>query len=398
MIDIQIFHIIEAAYDLSEGRQKAIRNIAKAATGAIPRGPVTVMHFDSDAQLDPDSVCFERADQEYVSRFLEWQRVTPAVHQFALSLTPRAIHFRTEACEPLPDELKTMARQLFPLCVMANTGDGGGLHVAFGDPDLREWRPAQVRHFHGIALHLAAAWRLRRVLEVDAILPAIAPELGVGSPSTLTPNAHTPTAREALRHAVLAWEQARTHRRSASDQELWPALLAGRWSLTDAFTVVGTRYIVAYENSAESVTLRALSWREQSVLELALAGRSGKWIAVELQLSESAVTRTLRTSLRKIGATDTSALAGVRTARFKPLDGPSPGVHLAVAQLMPAAPSLSSLSGAERAIVAGILSDNPIAAIARERGTSPRTVAHQIASTYRKLGVSSRRELLALLI
>ena len=36
------------------------------------------------------------------------------------------------------------------------------------------------------------------------------------------------------------------------------------------------------------------------------------------------------------------------------------------------------------------------AAIARERGTSPRTVAHQITSTYQKLGVSSRRELLAL--
>jgi DNA-binding CsgD family transcriptional regulator len=36
------------------------------------------------------------------------------------------------------------------------------------------------------------------------------------------------------------------------------------------------------------------------------------------------------------------------------------------------------------------------AAIARERGTSPRTVAHQISSSYQKLGVSSRREPVAL--
>jgi DNA-binding CsgD family transcriptional regulator len=59
--------------------------------------------------------------------------------------------------------------------------------------------------------------------------------------------------------------------------------------------------------------------------------------------------------------------------------------------------SLESLSDAERAIVAGILGGKRITAIAHERGTSPRTVAHQIGSAYKKLGASSRRELLALL-
>jgi DNA-binding NarL/FixJ family response regulator len=192
------------------------------------------------------------------------------------------------------------------------------------------------------------------------------------------------------------WE--RTHRRSACDQELWPALVAGRWSLIDTLTVAGTRYLVASENPQETTTLRALSWREQSVLELALAGRSGKWIAVELRLSESAVTRALRTALRKIGAADTPALAGARTARFESLDGLIPDAHLAVARLTPATSPLASLTRAERAIVAGILGGKPLAAIAHERGTSPRTVAHQITSTYQKLGVSSCRELLALLI
>lgn len=399
MQGVQALLILEAAYNLSQSSQETMRDIARAATDTIPHGPVTVAHFAPDAQLDTDSVCFERADRRYVSRFLEWQQVAPLdIRRFALSLTPRAIHFQPETCEQLPTNLKPMAHSVFSLCVMANTGDGGGLHVTFAHPDLSDWRPARIRHFHEIAKHLAAAWRLRKALSIAATAPAIAAELHAdGSPSTLSPDASTPTARDVLRRAVLAREQARTGRRSASDQELWPALVAGRWSLLDAFTAAGTRYIIAYENSAEPVTLRTLSPREQSVLELALAGRSGKWIAVELQLSESAVTRTLRTALRRIGAADTAALAGMRTARFEPLDYLNAGGVLALARLTRAAPALASLSDAERAIVGGILGGKPIAAIACERGTSPRTVAHQIASTYQKLGVSSRRELIALL-
>ena len=50
----------------------------------------------------------------------------------------------------------------------------------------------------------------------------------------------------------------------------------------------------------------------------------------------------------------------------------------------------------ELSFVDGLLNVKRIAAIACERGTFPRTFAQQIASTYQKLGVSSRRELLAL--
>lgn len=399
MQDVQALQIVQAAYNLCESSQEAMKSIARAAANAIPHGPVAVADFAPDAQLEQHSVCFERAGQSYVSRFLDWQQVAPLdIRRFALSLTPRAVPFQPEACEQLPTHLKPMAHSVFSLCVMANIGDGGGLHVTFGHPDLGDWRPARIRHFHEIAKHLAAAWRLRKALSVATMAPAIAAELHAdGSPSTLSPDASTPTARDALRRAVLARERARTGRRSANDQELWPALVAGRWSLLDAFTAAGTRYIIAYENSAEPITLRTLSPREQFVLELAFAGRSGKWIAVELQLSESAVTRTLRTALRRIGAADTAALAGIRTARFEPLDCLNAGEGLAMARLTPAAPALASLSEAERAIVEGILSGKPIAAIACERRTSPRTVAHQLASTYQKLGVSSRRELLALL-
>jgi DNA-binding NarL/FixJ family response regulator len=106
----------------------------------------------------------------------------------------------------------------------------------------------------------------------------------------------------------------------------------------------------------------------------------------------------LPTALRRIDAADTAALAGIRTARSEPIDYLNAEGVLAMARLPPVAPALASLSDAERAIVECIPGGTPIAAIACERGTSPRTVTYQIASTYQKLGVSSRRELLALLI
>lgn len=206
----------------------------------------------------------------------------------------------------------------------------------------------------------------------------------------------TPVTREALRRAVLAWDQARTAPRSGADL-LWPAWLAGWWSLFDAFTAGGTRYIVAIRNPEPSVARHALTPREQIVLEQALAGRSGKWTASELNLSESVIARALRLALDKLGAPSTATLAGAPVLAFDPLPGVGTGADLAVARIAPPASSLANLSDAERSIVADLFGGKRIPAIALERGTSPRTVAHQIGSVYRKLGASSRRELFALL-
>jgi DNA-binding NarL/FixJ family response regulator len=174
-------------------------------------------------------------------------------------------------------------------------------------------------------------------------------------------------------------------------------LLDGRWSLFDAFTAGGVRYIVVVRNPAPIAARRALGSRERIVLEHVLAGRSGKWTACELMLSESVIARTLRLALDKLGADDTATLAGVQVLAFEPLHSVGAEVDLAIARTAPAARSLANLSDAERSIVADLFGGKRIPAIALERGTSPRTVAHQIGNVYRKLGASSRRELLALL-
>lgn len=391
-----IIGILEAACDLSKTTEEALRSIARAAAGVIARGPIAVVDL-GDAGSGSTGVYFERADDSYVSSFAEWQREVPTdMHRLARCLGPRAVQFRAELRGQLPTRLQSLVHELFPLCLLANTGDGGGLHIAFGHPELGEWRPARLSSFHEIAAHLAVAWRLRKALRA-ATAPAFAAERHPGA-ATAGAEAPPPTACETLRRAVVAHDRASALRGAACTQELWPALIAGRWSLLDTFTTDGTRYIVAHENPAGCEALRALSTRERSTLELALAGRSGKWIAAEMRLSESVVTRTLHAALRRLGVTDTAALSGVRTAWFEPLEGLHAGVELAIARLMPDPVVRANLSDAERAIVEGLLGGKRIAMIARERGTSPRTVAHQITSTYQKLGVSSRRELLALSI
>ncbi len=51
------------------------------------------------------------------------------------------------------------------------------------------------------------------------------------------------------------------------------------------------------------------------------------------------------------------------------------------------------LSAAERQVAADAASGLSNAAIAKKRGRSPRTIANQLASIYRKLKVASRAEL-----
>jgi DNA-binding CsgD family transcriptional regulator len=54
-----------------------------------------------------------------------------------------------------------------------------------------------------------------------------------------------------------------------------------------------------------------------------------------------------------------------------------------------------SLTPAERTVALGIVRGRSMADIAKDRGTSLRTVANQIQSIYEKLGVTSRLELVA---
>src|SRR5215831_4998377 len=97
-----------------------------------------------------------------------------------------------------------------------------------------------------------------------------------------------PAVREILRRAAIAQDRVTEKREPHHKLTLWERLLSGHWSILDVFSVRGIRYAIAYKKP-DGVAFRALAERDRTVLELALAGRSGKWIALELQLSESTV-------------------------------------------------------------------------------------------------------------
>ncbi len=62
---------------------------------------------------------------------------------------------------------------------------------------------------------------------------------------------------------------------------------------------------------------------------------------------------------------------------------------------VPAEAQFPPLTAAEHAVLSSILDGLTNAQIAARRGTSPRTVANQVATLFRKLGVRSRSELAA---
>lgn len=71
------------------------------------------------------------------------------------------------------------------------------------------------------------------------------------------------------------------------------------------------------------------------------------------------------------------------------------GLEVAVLSFPIASRSAPALTRAERDVARRLLAGEKMATIAKARGTAVRTVANQIASIYKKLGVNSRAELAA---
>jgi DNA-binding NarL/FixJ family response regulator len=387
--------LIEAAQDLdATPRDREVRLLSAAAqtfganrpvlAGPIPRG------------WDYSGFCVEEVarancDVDIVQGCLEVSAVMRRAERLAVGFAPPACVLMAGLLHASDAVVVARQRGVGDMVALLGTdGHGEGYQVLTLAPGAERWSRRVYAYWSQIAQHLGAAWRLvnhgpgevRATFSADGRVGDLAPE--------------AVTAREALRDAVLRREAARSHRRSADPEALWPAMVEGRWTLVDAFTSAGHRYVVAYENPATTPQLRAVEPTARMVLELLLSGRSGKWIALELGISEAAVVRRARSALRTLGACDLASLAGVRSAMFEPIYPVGSGPTLALARLTPVVSTMVDLSSAEREVMASVVAGKRTAAIARERGTSERTVSNQIASIYRKTGVTSRRELIAL--
>ena len=126
-----------------------------------------------------------------------------------------------------------------------------------------------------------------------------------------------------------------------------------------------------------------LTERQMEVLLLAARGHSNKYIAHELATSVATVATHVARAKTKLGVR--SRLDLIRTVATVPASFENSEV-------------LDALTPSERDVARAVLANKSNADIADERGRSARTVANQIASLFRKLGIGSRAELAALIL
>lgn len=201
------------------------------------------------------------------------------------------------------------------LAVIGRGPDERGVLLGAPLPEQRKMSPRTRHSLSQVASHLAAAFRLRRVLG-DSAVPGTSPLVeAVLEPDGRCVDAHgaakNATARERLKLAARGVDRARGRLRRGDGNaalESWRALVAGRWSLVDSFERDGRRYLVALRNDAQVPGLRALTLRERQVLGHAALGHSNKLIAYELGLAPSTVSSLLKRGLAKLGLRGRSGL------------------------------------------------------------------------------------------
>jgi DNA-binding NarL/FixJ family response regulator len=290
------------------------------------------------------------------------------------------------------------------LVINCLSGTGSGLSIGVLLKETSKATEQERRRWPQIAAHVGAGVRLRQV----------AAELSLDSPSVeavLDPggNVHDARgqakdndARENLREIVRRIERGRTRSgRENVDEALtnWEGLVSGRWSMIDRFDTDQRRFIVAIKNDPAHPDPRGLTPRERQVAEYVGLGHSSKQIAYTLGLSETAITNCTARAQDKLGLNSRTELV----AFFAPT-----GVRRKLAEatlagerfLVGTSPLLNTkhftnLSDTERDILRLLIAGSTNADIAEHRRTSENTVANQVQSIFRKLGVRSRGELVA---
>ncbi|MBX3263068.1 MAG: helix-turn-helix transcriptional regulator [Labilithrix sp.] len=310
-----VLDCLAACYRLDLDGAEYVRHVVEQAAPALDRGlgviaytydardreRATIEQFATSKRFDPRWLppyyaAVEAAGHDgppYPTGFRAWRHL-PCGHASAIAKMRRIV--------PLFAHLGG-SRDIF--AVNALDASGQGLWLGALLPSTAKVSAARVTLFTRFAAHLTSALRLRRSVGTSRPRPA-----AVLSPSGALLDAGggegVVEAREELRRATVAFDQARTKKMRA-DVELatrrWRPLVGSRWSLLDEFDTDGHRFIVAVENAPPTRSPRKdLSEREHQVMTQAHLGHTDKVIAYELGLSTSTVRVLLHRATRKLGA------------------------------------------------------------------------------------------------
>lgn len=211
--------------------------------------------------------------------------------------------------------------------------------------------------------------------------------------------------------SVIATELDANSHRTIALAAVWDMLLAGRQRIALAFSSEDRHFLVLRAGQPDAPCLRE-SKRRLLVFERSLLCAAQKTVALECGTSASAVSMLVKQALEQLGLSCrpskvpviVSALAHAAHGLTTLTHGrwcDASGVLDSSSVLSIPRPDgalCSVLSPAEHGAVRLLLDGNTREAVARARGAAARTVANQLRSAFRKLGVSGRTELIQKLL
>jgi DNA-binding CsgD family transcriptional regulator len=237
---------------------------------------------------------------------------------------------------------------------------------------------------------------LQWFLERDTTSAVCAPLNGRSSVARL---AETP--QQSVRRLVEQRDAAFSERFELA--QLWFELCRGAWRFRDTF-VTETRCFALLEQ-VPATALLPLKAPKLAILESVLLGQAPKAVAIDLHKAISSVATACHDCLRQMGLpcrlTQASVLLTMAVcAARRPQHAPALGRlsrlevdakgHWFVSVSRPDLSFPVPLSRAEAAVVRELVAGGSHAQISGLRATSRRTVANQLATAFRKFGVSGR--------
>lgn len=192
---------------------------------------------------------------------------------------------------------------------------------------------------------------------------------------------------------------------TVTQAEVWRSLSSGERVVVESFSSGDRLLMLLRRQPVRSRPKRRVRLEGVSMLENALLAGSHKAVSWDNGASASGVSASIQNCLREMGwkclpskvpllvmmlvraAHAAGAPAEARTNVF--------GDSLDVVSILRTDRALTErLSPGENKVVGALVEGRTYAEIARDRGVSVRTVANQVASAFRRLGVSGRLELL----
>lgn len=402
--------IVEAAYDLDVGLQGWLEGLAGAVRPDLDSGYGTqaVLYHASNPNVRPRALAVSGTPPGMEKYLMEINDRAPPGGAAAMMGSPSRLYSYRELSAPIGQQdffddhpLGDLPPFQDWLAVLVSE-PGLGLLVGGMSPVRISVPPVMRSRWHKLSAHIGAGLRLQLRLTAEQPLAPDAVLEPDGRFAHAEGEAKSHSAREVLREAARQLDRARgPMRREDGDGalELWRGLVDGRWSLLDRFESDGRRYVVAVRNEPPFRDPRGLTPRQRHVAHLVSMGHSNKEVAYALGLSASAVSTHVSAVLRRLGLRRREQLvAALSPGPARTTKSRMGNAVVGVASTPVAVPGADhGLTEAEREVVAGVvrgLSDREIAA---ERGVAPRTVANQLRSVFRKVGVRSRSELVGVI-